>query len=55
MATKNLIKFGVPESEIKSKTSCFLVIENEWPLISIDAFIYDWNRIQEIQCVEKVK
>ena len=32
-ATKNLIKFGVPERELKSRESHYLVIGEEWPLL----------------------
>ena len=40
-----LVEFGVAEKELKSKYSHFLLIENEWPQINLDALIYDWIRI----------
>ena len=47
-----LADMGVPEKEIKSKHTCFLYVENEWPSICLDGLIYDWNRIYNVLCCE---
>lgn len=53
-ALQNLIEKGVPEKEVKSKDTCFLLVSTDWPRLPIDAIIYDWNRIYEVVCFNKV-
>ena len=49
-----MIGKGVPEKEVKSKDTCFLLIQQDWPRLQIDALMYDWNRIYEVVCFDKV-
>lgn len=37
-----------------SKDTYFLVIEDERPLLTLDAMIYDWNKIEAVDCHDKV-
>ena len=53
-AIDKLVEFGVPKKEIQSKDTCFLYIQEEWPMLNLDALLYDWLRIYEVICFDKV-
>jgi len=53
-AFEKLAKLGVPQKEIRSKETCFLMISINGAKLSIDSLIYDWNRIYEVVCFDKV-
>ena len=52
-AFKHFISLGVPEKEIRSKETCFLLIAQPISL-SFDSLVYDWSRIYDVICYDKV-